>query len=73
MPFYDFKCKENHVTEENISYTDMQKGFKCSECGQHAERIYSINSLRPSFGYESTRWTQREKKRLSKDKFNGHI
>ena len=73
MPFYDFKCKENHVTEENISYTDMQKGIKCSKCGQHAERIYSINSLRPSFGYESTRWTQREKKRLSRDKFNGHI
>ena len=45
MPFYDFKCKENHVTEENISYTDMQKGIKCSKCGQHAERIYSINSL----------------------------
>jgi|TARA_R110002020_G_scaffold245793_1_gene459503 putative FmdB family regulatory protein len=73
MPFYDFKCKENHVTEENISYTDMQKGIKCSECGQHAERIYSINSLRPSYGYDSTRFNQREKKRLSKDKFNGHI
>ena len=73
MPFYDFKCKENHVTEENISYTDMQKGIKCSECGQHAERIYTINSLRPSYGYDSTRFNQREKKRLSKDKFNGHI
>ena len=73
MPFYDFKCKENHITEENISYTDMQKGIKCSECGQHAERIYTINSLRPSYGYDSTRFNQREKKRLSKDKFNGHI
>ena len=73
MPFYDFKCKENHVTEENISYTDMQKGIDCPICGKHAKRIFSINELRPSFGYESTRWTQREKKRLSKDKFNGHI
>jgi len=73
MPFYDFKCKNNHVSETLTSYDAMQKGIDCPICGKHAERIFSINDLRPSFGYDSTRFNQREKKRLSKDKFNGHI
>ncbi len=73
MPFYDFKCEENHVTEELRSYAEMQKGISCPKCGKPAQRIFSINDLRPSYGYDSTRFNQREKKRLSKDKFNGHI
>ena len=73
MPFYDFKCKENHVSEKLTSYDEMKMGIECPKCGKPAERIYSINELRPSFGYDSTIWTQREKKRQSKDKFNGHI
>ena len=73
MPFYDFKCEENHITEELVSYDAMQMGIKCPVCGKHAKRIYSINDVRPSYGYEMTRFAMREKKRLSKDKFNGHI
>jgi hypothetical protein len=51
----------------------MKMGIECPKCGKPAQRIYSINDVRPSYGYEMTRFAMREKKRLSKDKFNGHI
>ena len=73
MPLYDFKCKQNHVSEKLCSYDEMQMGTKCIECGKPAQLIYSINDVKPSYGYEMTRFAMREKKRLSKDKFNGHI
>ena len=73
MPFYDFKCEDNHVSEELRSYDEMKMGIECPKCGKKATRIYSINDIRPSFGYDTTKFTMREKKRLSKDKFNGHI
>jgi len=73
MPFYDFKCEQNHISEEITSYNDMKKGIDCPKCGEHAQRIYSINDIRPSFGSDMTRFSMRERKRLSKDKFNGHI
>ena len=65
MPFYDFECNNKHITEEITSYSDMQKGIKCPECGEKAERVISINSVRPSFGYEMTRFNMREQKRKS--------
>ena len=73
MPFYDFKCEENHISETLTSFDAMQMGIDCPICGKHAQRIFSINDVRPSYGYEMTRFAQREKKRLSKDKLNGHI
>ncbi len=71
MPFYDFKCKENHVSEKLCSYDEMQMGIECPICKKPAQRIFSINDVRPSYGYEMTRFAMREKKR--KDKLNGHI
>ena len=73
MPFYDFKCEQNHVSEELRSYDEMKMGIECPKCGKPAKRIYSINDVRPSYGYEMTRFAMRERKRKSKDKFNGHI
>jgi hypothetical protein len=61
------------VSEELRSYDEMKMGIECPKCGKPAQRIYSINDVRPSYGYEMTRFAMREKKRLSKDKFNGHI
>jgi len=66
MPFYDFECKNKHTTEEIVSYSDMQEGIKCPECGEKAERVISINSnIRPTFGYDMARFNQREKHRKS--------
>ena len=53
----------------------------CPECGNKGHVIMTINSgIRPTFGYDSTAFTQRERKRISetkngkyKDKFSGHI
>jgi len=73
MPFYDFKCEQGHINEELCSYDEMQMGIECPKCGKSANRIYSINDVRPSYGYEMTRFSMRERKRKSKDKFNGHI
>ena len=73
MPFYDFKCEQGHINEELCSYDEMQMGIECPKCGKSAKRIYSINDVRPSYGYEITRFSMRERKRKSKDKFNGHI
>jgi len=80
MPFYDYECKSGHVFEEMCSYKDRQVKKKCPECGIKADVIMSVNSLRPTFGYDSALFNQRERKRLSetkngkyKDKFSGHI
>ena len=81
MPYYDYECKEGHVFEELCSYKEREFKKDCPECGKKGKVILTINSdIRPTFGYDSTLFTQREKKRISetknghyKDKFSGHI
>ncbi len=66
MPFYDFVCNSKHTFEEHCSYEQSKKGFECPECGKKAKRIYSINkNIKPTFGYDMTRFNQREKHRKS--------
>ena len=38
MPFYDFKCEQNHVSEELRSYDEMKMGIECPKCGKPATR-----------------------------------
>ena len=81
MPYYDYECKDGHVFEELCSYKEREISKDCPDCGTKGQVIMTINSdIRPSFGYESTQWNQRERKRISetkngtyKDKFSGHI
>lgn len=63
MPYYDFQCKNKHITEALVHYSEMQKGIDCSECNEKAEHIYSVSVGRPSFGYEMSIWNSREKHR----------
>jgi len=67
MPTYDFQCKNKHVTETIVSYSEMKKGIDCPECNKKAERIYSLaeSAPRPSFGYDMAIWNNREKHRKS--------
>ena len=81
MPYYDYECKSGHVFEELCSYKDRQVQKDCPDCGDKGHVIMTINSgIRPTFGYDSAQWNQRERKRISetkngkyKDKFSGHI
>ena len=63
MPTYDFQCKNKHVTETIVSYSEMKKGIDCPECNKKAERIYSVSNFKPTFGNQDTLWNHREKHR----------
>jgi|TARA_R110000744_G_C19256323_1_gene550849 putative FmdB family regulatory protein len=65
MPHYDFQCKNKHITEELVNYSEVKKGIDCPECNEKAERIYSVSNFKPTFGYDATIWNQREKHRKS--------
>ena len=65
MPFYDFECNSKHTFEEQCSYEQSKLGFECPDCGKKAKRIFSVSKVKPTFGYESTVWNQREKHRKS--------
>lgn len=43
MPTYDFKCKNNHLSEENHPIKDNIRIITCHECGQEATRIISAS------------------------------
>ena len=80
MPYYDYECKNGHVFEELCSYKEREIKKDCPDCGTKGEVIMTINNIRPTYGYESTIWNQRERKRNNetkngkyKDKFSGHI
>ena len=65
MPYYDYECKSGHVFEELCSYKDRQVMKDCPECGNKGHVIMTINSsIRPTFGYDSAQWNQRERKRI---------
>jgi len=67
MPTYDFQCKNKHVTEAIVNYSDMKKGIDCSDCDEKALRIFSFaeSSPRPTFGYDMSKFNQREQHRKS--------
>jgi len=65
MPCYDFQCTNKHITETLCSYSEMEKGIDCPECGNKAKRIFSVTPVNPTFGYDATIWNQREQHRKS--------
>jgi len=65
MPYYDFKCTNEHITETLCSYSEMEKGIDCPVCQNKSERIFSVTPVKPTFGYAETIWNQREQHRKS--------
>lgn len=63
MPYYDFQCSNEHITEQICSYSKMKEGIDCPDCSEKAERIYSVSEVRPTFGYETSIFNQREQHR----------
>jgi hypothetical protein len=50
MPYYDFLCPLNHITEKRLSFSEYSKQFEdinsekiinCPQCRKIAKRIYS--------------------------------
>jgi len=73
MPIYEYKCKNEHVFEEMCSMSERTVRKECPECGSKSSWIMAVRSTQPTFGNDDTLWNFRERKRLSKDDFNGHI
>jgi putative FmdB family regulatory protein len=65
MPIYSFQCNSDHTFEEWCSYEQSKLGFECPECGKKAKRIYSVSTVKPTFGNQDTLWNHREKHRKS--------
>ena len=42
-------------------------------CGGKGSWVMAVRSTQPHFGNMDTKFNMRERKRLSKDTFNGHI
>ena len=45
MPFYDFKCEDNHVSEELRSYDEMKMGIECPKCGKRETVFSSLGKI----------------------------
>ena len=73
MPIYEYKCKNEHVFEEMCSMSDRTVKKECPDCGGKGSWVMAVRSTQPHFGNMDTKFNMRERKRLSKDTFNGHI
>lgn len=41
MPVYEYRCKNNHITEELRPLSKRNEPSVCSDCGEPAKRILS--------------------------------
>ena len=73
MPFYEYECKDKHIFDEMCSVKDRLQKKECPECGQKGQFRISVRGTQPHFGNQDTLFNMRERKRLGKDDFNGHI
>lgn len=70
MPFWSYKCEDDHVTESVSSYDTREEPIKCSECGKEASFVqtfctnFQFGDSYNSFGADRHRWNLRENKRL---------
>jgi hypothetical protein len=76
MPFYDFECKNNHITETVVSYDKRKEPQVCDECGEPAYYQLSFctnfqyGSNYSSFAADSHKWNLRENHRKNHMKKN---
>jgi len=70
MPYYEYHCKNNHVSDERVSYTDREEPQVCPDCGEpsYFKQTFCTNiqygEKYQSFGADRHRWNLRENKRL---------
>ena len=54
MPYYDYKCNNNHTTEKRMPISGNTDGIKCPECDLTAKKVVSMDS---SFVLKGKGWS----------------
>lgn len=72
MPLFSYKCKNNHIEDNIISYDNREEPQVCSDCGEpsyyHQTFCTNIQYAKDysSYAADTKRWTQRENHRLGR-------
>ncbi len=70
MPYYDYKCKNEHTSEHLAKYDERKEPQVCKDCGEVAEfnqtfcTNFQYGEKYESFGADRHRWNLRENKRM---------
>jgi hypothetical protein len=70
MPIFSYKCNNEHVTDNIISYDKREEPQTCSSCGEpsYFKQTFCTNFQYgkdySSFGADRHKWNLRENKRL---------
>lgn len=53
-PLYEYRCEQDHTTEELRRYLERDRPIVCPECGKRAKRIISAHHRQPDGIYSHT-------------------